>query len=103
MHLLSDRDNIFKVVGVYADALKGKQDEVNKLTMGLRDAKETLENSQIALLEAKNQLLVIEQLREHGNKEMAKEVKQVIDELDQILEVFDLEQCPKFEFLDLGQ
>lgn len=58
LYLLSDRDHILKVAEVYANKLKEKEDEVNKLIKKLIDTHETFENTQIAYQEAKNQISV---------------------------------------------
>jgi hypothetical protein len=54
--LLSDRDHLLMLDEVYFDTLKGKEKEVDKLTHGLKVAKDSLKSTQMALHESKIQV-----------------------------------------------
>ena len=71
------------------------KEKVSELTIELNSMKLALENDQEALLEAEGQLYVVKQLKEQHKAEWAKEIGQVIEELDGVQEVFDLVQCSK--------
>ena len=52
--LLSDRDCILKVVGIYVDQLSKGKNEIMELNRELKYAHEALDDTHIALHEAKN-------------------------------------------------
>jgi hypothetical protein len=56
LHLLSDRDHLLMLDEIYFDALKGKEEEVDKLTHGLKVTKDSLKSTQMALQESEIQV-----------------------------------------------
>ena len=48
-HLLSDRDHLLNLVGIYLDALKKKEEEVEWLSHELEDIQNSLVCAQLAL------------------------------------------------------
>lgn len=77
-------------------ALKGKGKELDELPFEIKSTKDSLEITQMALLEAENQPGVAKQFREQENEGRPNEIKQVIYELDMLKEDFDLEQFLEF-------
>jgi ribosomal protein L17 len=55
--------------------------KVEELTNELKSTKNSLGNTQNALLEVEDQLYVAKQFREQENRERAKEIKQVIEDM----------------------
>ena len=53
IHLLSDRDHLFNLVGIYLDALKRKEEEDGQLSHGLEDTQNSLVCTQLALQDSK--------------------------------------------------
>lgn len=93
--LLLDRDYLLQVAGKYAEQLREKVDEVNKLNRELGVTQGTLEHIRIALQEARNQIVVSSQYREQDDKERFEFFQEVIQELDSIQPTYDLDSCPK--------
>ena len=48
-HLLSDRDHLLNLAGIYSDALKKKEEEVDRLSHELEDTRNSLVCTQLAL------------------------------------------------------
>ncbi|KAH9327842.1 hypothetical protein KI387_043776 [Taxus chinensis] len=69
--------------------------KVDKLTFELKSTKNSLENSQMALWKAEDQIDAVVYFKKQENEARAKETKQVVDELDKFQEDFHLEHCPK--------
>ncbi len=57
--------------------------------------REALDDAQISLQEAKNQVKITNHFQEHEGKERHKFFQEVIDELDSIQGIYDLDSCPK--------
>jgi hypothetical protein len=56
LHLLSDRDHLLMLGEMYHDALKGKEEEVDRLTQELEITQDSLKSSQKALQESEMQV-----------------------------------------------
>lgn len=52
--LLINRDHIVKIAGIYVDQLSKGKNEIVELRRELKDAQEALDDTQVALLEAKD-------------------------------------------------
>jgi hypothetical protein len=74
LHLLLDRDHLFMLDEIYFDVLKGEEEEVDKLTQGLKITKDSLKSSQMALQELEIQVdeLCVELSLEHSSPSTAK-------------------------------
>jgi hypothetical protein len=56
LHLLSDRDHLPVLDDIDIDALKGKEEEVDKPTHGIKVTKDSMKSTQMALQELKIQV-----------------------------------------------
>lgn len=92
--LLSDKDYILKIAGIYVDRLSKGKDEIDKFSRELKNAQEALYDTWVTLHEAKNQIAVTNWLREHENRERHEFFREVINELDSIQQTHDLDSCP---------
>ena len=95
LHMMHDRDIATKFANETLSMPKQLREEVSELTMELNSTKLALENVQEALLEANDQLYETQQLKEREGRKRAKEINQVMKELDFIQEEYDLAHCPK--------
>jgi hypothetical protein len=73
LHLLSDRDHLLMLDEIYFDVLKGKQEEVDKLTHGHKITKDSLKSTQMALQESEIQVdeLYVELTLAHSSSSIA--------------------------------
>ena len=95
LHMIGERDMATKLADEALSMSRETKEKVSELTIELNSMKLALENDQEALLEAEGQLYVVKQSKEQQKEEWAKEIGQVIEELDGVQEVFDLVQCSK--------
>lgn len=51
-HLLEDRDHLLTLDEIYVNTLRRKEDEMDKLTLELKDTKDSLKSTQKALRES---------------------------------------------------
>ena len=93
LHMISERDMATKLAEEALSMFREIKEKVSELTIELNSMKLSLENDQEALLEAEGQLYVVKQSKERQTEEWAKEIGQVIEELDGVQKVFDLVQC----------
>ena len=84
LHMISERDMATKLAKEALSMSREIKEKVSELTIELNSMKLALENDQEALLEAEGQLYVVKQSKEQQKEEWAKEIGQVIEELDGI-------------------
>jgi len=73
VHLISDRDHLLNLDEIYFDVLRGKEDEVDKLTFELKVTMDFLKSTQMALQESENQVddLCLELTLAHSSSSIA--------------------------------
>jgi hypothetical protein len=84
LNMIKDRDVATKIADKAISTSQELRVKVEELTNELESTKNALGNTQNALLEVEDQLYVAKQFREQENRERDKEIKQVIEEQDNI-------------------
>ena len=95
LYLLSDRDYILKVAEIYVDQRNKERNEIMELKRELKGNREGLDDAQVALQEAENQIRTMNHSRKHENRMRQEFFQEVIDELESIQQMYDLDNFPK--------
>ncbi|GLJ40211.1 hypothetical protein SUGI_0825000 [Cryptomeria japonica] len=93
LHMMHDKDVATRFADETLSLNKQLRGEVSELTIELDSTRLAFKSVQETLLEANDHLYEAKHLREQKNREMAKEINQVMEELDCIQE-YDLALCP---------
>lgn len=96
--LLSDRDHLLQLNEIYFNALRRKEDEVDKLTYELKVAMDSVKNTQMALQESENQVdelclklsLTHLSIIQEGNYAKIVDIKQIVEGMEDLHEKGDV-------------